>query len=940
MHRIGLSAILVPLFFLAATIQSGQPSQKPAPRAGALPLRGRVIVKFKDSISVPVERLVANHESFLRNISDPSDSLDALFSRFGVTSATPLFPIRQRAGSTNLNESYRLHFRSIVEKYPVRSQRIPQGASLPSLHQVYVLQISEDLDPEVVAEALQQDPHVEYAHPDYVVQANFAPNDPYYKSSGSWNQKYDDLWALKRDKLNMEAAWNITKGEGIIVAVVDTGVDYNHPDIQANIWSNPGEVPGNQLDDDGNGYVDDVRGWDFVTCDVPVLDGCSGPRPPDNDPMDDGFHGTHVAGTIAAVGNNNLGIIGVAPKAKIMPVKALGIDGGGILSELAAGIVYAASNGADVINNSWGCQFCPQAGIIRDAIRTAQGLGAVIVFSAGNSTTDVREFSPQNLHENKPIVVAASDPRDQPTFFSNFGATVDVIAPGGGKSSREVNILSLRSTACHGCDESWLEGDAYLRLQGTSMSAPHVSGVAALVISHSPTLKVDQVRQILMASADDLRPGGFDLQTGAGRINAQRALTVAAPLEVKITEPRHLSLTRRDLLTIRGTVMGPGLKQYQLYYVANENDPWKPLGEPSDSPVINGTLGVVPTGSLPFGWKSIKVEAVTTDGMKFADVINVGTQLAVAKRLPSSEKKGSSYDPDVSGNLVVWVGEYNGTTRAGHIYLYDLEKGYRKKISDQTFVRPAPRVSGNLITWTDLKSPRNNTLYACVYNPATRQCPVQVIRAGEIFSYATSENRIVYSSFDAVRGGVRLYDVKTRKDTRLSLVAGTADIAGDLAVWSIGRVLVVRDLKTGKGRRIGQETSFIRDYPKISGHRIVYRNLVNNFPKLRVDLYEYDLDTNKERLLFRDFKGDWNVGKSPLSGNRFVWSSFAEVFLLDLDSFVNHGLAIAPILLRDFPAIDGNRAVWMEVTNRFEGTGEIVTTLIPPNVAPGSPGVR
>src|SRR3989338_391636 len=221
-----------------------------------------------------------------------------------------------------------------------RSQRAPRDAAFPDLSNVYVLEVPPESDIEAVVQEFQADPHVEYAQPDYLMKANMVPNDPYYSSYGSWGQSYDDLWGLK--KMQAEQAWDITQGEGIVVAVIDTGLDYNHPDIAANIWTNIGEIPNNGMDDDGNGFVDDIRGWDFGNS--------------DNDPGDVQGHGTHVSGTIAAVGNNGIGMIGVAPKVKIMPVKGFMDSGGAWSSDLAKGIKYAVYNGADVVNNSWGCE--------------------------------------------------------------------------------------------------------------------------------------------------------------------------------------------------------------------------------------------------------------------------------------------------------------------------------------------------------------------------------------------------------------------------------------------------------------------------------------------------------------------------------------------------------------------------------------------------------
>src|SRR5262249_34913430 len=156
----------------------------------------------------------------------------------------------------------------------------------------------------------------------------FVPNDPYFSSSGSWGQAYGDLWGLHI--IDAESAWDVTRGEGIVVAVTDTGCDYTHPDLVGRMWTNPGEIPNNGIDDDGNGFIDDVRGWAFAN--------------DDNNPMDDDGHGTHVSGTIAAAGNNGLGVVGVAWGATIMPIKGIRGNGGGTTADLAAAIEYAVDN--------------------------------------------------------------------------------------------------------------------------------------------------------------------------------------------------------------------------------------------------------------------------------------------------------------------------------------------------------------------------------------------------------------------------------------------------------------------------------------------------------------------------------------------------------------------------------------------------------------------
>ena len=195
------------------------------------------------------------------------------------------------------------------------------------------------------------------------------PNDP----------RYDELWGVK--KIGSAAAWDTAAGENAVVAVIDTGVDYTHPDLAANIWTNPGEIPGNGIDDDGNGYVDDVHGYDFVD--------------QRRRPVDDNGHGTHVAGTIAAEGNNGVGVVGVAWKARIMACAASTTTAAGPVDPGQPPIAYAADNGADVINASWGGVAASPAA--NDAIAYAHGLGMVFVAAAGNSNMDARRLHPGRL---------------------------------------------------------------------------------------------------------------------------------------------------------------------------------------------------------------------------------------------------------------------------------------------------------------------------------------------------------------------------------------------------------------------------------------------------------------------------------------------------------------------------------------------------------------
>ena len=335
-------------------------------------------------------------------------------------------------------------------------------------------------------------------------------------------------------------------GEGVLVAVIDTGGDIDHPDIAGNVYVNSAEVPNNGIDDDNNGYIDDVSGWDFVE--------------DDNGPSDKYGHGTHCAGTIAAVANNSIGIAGMAYKAKILAVKGLSDKGSGYSDDLAAGIVYAADMGADVLSNSWGGNGNDLT--IKDAVDYAHEKGCVVVAAAGNSNADSLYFSPAGF--DNVISVAAFDPYFHKASFSNHGK-IEVAAPGGSSviSGDEnlsfYNILSLNANA----GDNYLAnsypilalGEDYLRAAGTSMACPHVSGLAALIISYnrqvkSRELNPEQVEQIMKLSAIpiiDPKDDGTDWGSpnefsGAGHIDAAKALAVSDNSvipTVSITSPLH-----------------------------------------------------------------------------------------------------------------------------------------------------------------------------------------------------------------------------------------------------------------------------------------------------------------------------------------------------------------------------------------------------------------
>ena len=282
------------------------------------------------------------------------------------------------------------------------------------------IKLPDGLSVEQAMAMLASDPTVEYVEPNYIYHASDTfPNDA----------DFNELWGLHNTgqtvngtagtvdaDIDAPAAWDLQTGSGnqVVVAVIDSGVAYTHTDLAANIWNNPGEIPGNLIDDDGNGYVDDVVGWDF--------------HDNDNDPSDADEHGTHVAGTIAAVGNNANGTTGVTWQAKIMCLRGLDAFGSGTTANLLAAMNYANRMGARVINNSWGGSDYSQA--MKDAIDASQ---AIVVCAAGNAgvNNDVTPEYPASYTSNNIVSVAASTQLDTLVSWSNYGvASVDLAAPG------------------------------------------------------------------------------------------------------------------------------------------------------------------------------------------------------------------------------------------------------------------------------------------------------------------------------------------------------------------------------------------------------------------------------------------------------------------------------------------------------------------------------
>ena len=378
--------------------------------------------------------------------------------------------------------------------------------------EILVLSLPENISVAQAIVGLNKDTRLQYAEPNYTLRLNpveprpyQSPNQECIKDLATTNDpKKDKLWGLDnqgqtggtRDAdIDAPEAWDIgTGGSDQILAVIDTGIDYNHEDLKDNIWVNQKEIVGNGVDDDNNGFVDDIHGANLITG--------------SGNPMDDQSHGTHVAGTIGAVGNNGKGVVGVNHKARIMALKFLGADGSGSTEDAIKAFMYAKMMGARVTSNSWGGGGLSKA--LKDAMAADQN--CLHVCAAGNGgpdgigdNNDSTPHYPSSYSKDlaNVISVAATDHNDRLARFSNYGKTVDIAAPG----------LNIYSTLPNG---------NYGNMSGTSMATPHVSGVAYLYLSRQAQATAAEIKRRLKDTAD--RVDSLTNRVASGRLNAHKAL--------------------------------------------------------------------------------------------------------------------------------------------------------------------------------------------------------------------------------------------------------------------------------------------------------------------------------------------------------------------------------------------------------------------------------
>jgi len=426
----------------------------------------------------------------LQSVRQPAIWIIAFICLF----ASPAWAVATRGAQPGRKTQYvrgelLVEYRTSARRTALEASQRQQGIStLRTFRSIGVrhLKLPEGMTVTEAMEICRDDPDVAYAEPNYVRRISLTPNDP----------DLGELWGLQN--VDAPEAWNTRTGSpAVVVAVLDTGADWHHEDLADNIWDNDDEAE-DGMDSDGNGYIDDIRGWDFV----------NNKPEGDNDPDDDydpSYHGTHVCGTIGAKGNNGIGVTGINWSVSIMPLKILDGYGEGYVSDEIAAIDYAIANGAKIINASFSGDSYSQ--FEYNAIRDARDAGVLFVAAAGNESQDNDDIPayPASYDLENIIAVAATEQSNAMAWFSNDGATsVDVAAPG----------MSIYSTSA---------GDNYHYSSGTSMATPHVAGLAALIWAEDAGFTHDHVKDRILNGVDVLPALTGDILM-AGRINANNSI--------------------------------------------------------------------------------------------------------------------------------------------------------------------------------------------------------------------------------------------------------------------------------------------------------------------------------------------------------------------------------------------------------------------------------
>ena len=460
------------------------------------------------------------------------------------------------------------------------------------LGRIVKVTFNNDVDEYTFTQLQSLDPTIEYFQKATTYQVQAVPNDSLVSQQ----------WALQ--KIQAFDAWDKTEGnDSILIGMIDTGIDYFHPDLQNKIWQNPGETGNgketNGIDDDNNGFIDDYRGWDFTDRVGFPFDSSGGDYLDwDNDPFDEQGHGTYISGIAGAQTNNVTGIAGAAPNIKLVNLRAFDPAGYGEEDDVAAAILYAVQMGVQVLNMSFGDNAFSL--VLKDVIQYAYSQNLVLVGSAGNSGSPDPHY-PSGYSEV--ICVGNSTPEDFVAANSNYGSTIDLVAPG----------TQIITTALN---------NKYASIGGTSAATPHVAATAALILSLG-NFTNEEVKQILKTTTDDIGEPGWDLRSGAGRLNMFRAVTVTAPSVIKFNHPKQDFATLESELIINSTVLSPLFSSYSLYYGYGLNPVnWNTLIEQGSSQFSNQDIYTLNLTSLLDSVYCLRLVVQLTNGRTLEERVN------------------------------------------------------------------------------------------------------------------------------------------------------------------------------------------------------------------------------------------------------------------------------------------------------------------------------
>jgi subtilisin family serine protease len=536
----------------------------------------------------------------------------------------------------SLNAKYNVkNIKSFAKKErKLKKLRDGHTVEFPDMSQIFLLEFPKDADVNSVVEEYKKDPSVEFAEPNYIMHI-FTPDDPFYISGEGSADNDPNQWGLYKIWLtSIEAGntgWNISTGESTVkVAVIDTGVNYIHEDLKTR--------------------VDSLEGYDFVNG--------------DSDPMDDHGHGSHVSGIIGADTNNGKGVAGVDWHCRIIPIKSFDAGGSGSNSNIVSGLIWAVSKEADVINMSFGGYVNSSA--VAAAISYAATSDAVLVAAAGNENTSSHSYPASYDHV---LSVAATDSNDRKASYSNFGSTIDISAPGGDGSAFDYVhwILSTYRHVTSDNDYTWLAG--------TSMAAPFVSGLAALIRAKFPGLTSEAAAQKIIDYSDniDAYNPGYEKKLGRGRINVLASL---GGLYGYIAYPANKGIAYGSI-NILGSATGEGFSKYVVEYGRGSTPTTWTTIETSTTTVLNGSLATLDSTGLD-GYLTVRLTLNDVISKAKTVTFHAGSfdpPLLVARPQygpnPFNPNKGSimiKYDLDGNSDIYIYFFDISGSLLCRKFY--------------------------------------------------------------------------------------------------------------------------------------------------------------------------------------------------------------------------------------------------------------------------------